>query len=227
MERRLVWDLPTRLFHWLLVASLIVQYLTATWIENAMQWHFYCGYFTLGLLVFRLLWGLVGPTYARFTHFLTSPATVLNYNKTLFSRHSVAYTGHNPLGGYVVVLMLTMLITQAVSGLFMTDDIFMEGPWYASASQSVQNWMNTLHRTGFNWLLAIIALHITAVIFYAIFKKQPLTSAMLHGKKSTKKPAIRSSKLWLAAFLVVVTAILIYYLVVIAPPAPVTEEVYY
>lgn len=227
MERRLVWDLPTRLFHWLLVVSLIVQYLTANWIENAMQWHVYCGYFTLGLLVFRILWGLAGPKHARFTHFIVSPVTVFNYSKHLFSRHSEAFAGHNPLGGYVVVIMLTMLITQAVSGLFMTDDIFMEGPWYASASQATRDWMNTLHRTGFDWLLAIIALHIIAVIFYTAFKKQPLTSAMLHGKKRTNAPAIRSSRLWLAVLLAVLTAFIIYYIVVIAPPAPVAEEVFY
>ena len=227
MERRLVWDLPTRLFHWLLVASLIAQYVTASWLENAMQWHFYCGYFTLGLLVFRIFWGLFGPEYARFSHFIASPVSVFNYSRTLFSRHSMAYTGHNPLGGYVVVLMLSMVITQAVSGLFMTDDIFMEGPWYAGASQATRAVMNTLHRAGFDWLVAIIVLHIAAVIFYTVFKKQPLTSAMLHGKKRTEKPAIPSSKLWLAALLIILSAFIVYYIVVIAPPAPVAEEVYY
>ncbi|WP_018983905.1 cytochrome b/b6 domain-containing protein [Salinimonas chungwhensis] len=227
MRRRLIWDIPTRLFHWLLVGALLVQYVTATWMDNAMQWHFYTGYFVLGLLTFRILWGLVGPTHARFASFVTSPVQVFRYGKTLFRQNSHAYGGHNPLGGYVVILMLALLISQAVSGLFMTDDIFMEGPWYPSADESLRDLMNYLHRAGVDWLLIIIGLHISAVIFYKVYKKQALTSAMLHGKKQTEAKAISSSKLLLAGLLMIISAALTWYVVAEAPPETESEDVFY
>ena len=86
MQKTLIWDLPTRLFHWLLVVSLLAQYATAEWLDNAIQWHFYIGYFTLFLVVFRIMWGVAGTQYAKFSSFVTGPGRVINYLKTLFDR---------------------------------------------------------------------------------------------------------------------------------------------
>ncbi|QJR82703.1 cytochrome B [Alteromonas pelagimontana] len=227
MEKRLIWDLPTRLFHWLLVITLIVQYVTAEVLDDAMQWHFYAGYFALGLILFRILWGLAGTDYARFSHFVKGPVTVLRYACNLFNRDSPAHTGHNPLGGWMVILMLALIATQAVSGLFLTDDVFLDGPYRSAVSEATQDTMNFLHHNVFNVLLALIALHIAAIIFYAIYKKQRLAPSMIHGKKATEDKAISSSKLLLAALLIALSAATVYYAVEIAPPAPVDDGAYY
>lgn len=98
MQKTLIWDIPTRLFHWLIVASLLAQYATVEWLENKVQWHFYIGYFTLFLIVFRIIWGFVGTQHAKFSSFITGPRKVFNYIKTLFNRQSEPAIGHNPLG---------------------------------------------------------------------------------------------------------------------------------
>ncbi|MBU3022552.1 cytochrome b/b6 domain-containing protein [Aestuariibacter sp. A3R04] len=226
MSKKLIWDVPTRLFHWLLVGSLIAQYLTAEVLENAMQWHFYFGYFTLGLVIFRTLWGFIGSDYAKFSQFIYGPKAVIGYASTLFKRNSKAHAGHNPLGGWVVLLMLLLVLAQAISGLFMTDDIFFDGPWRAAVEDSTLKVMGFIHHNGFDVLLGIIALHIAAIGFYSVYKKQRLAPAMIHGKKDTNEPAITSSK-WLAFIIAAaISAGMVYYVVEIAPPE-VEEEYYY
>ena len=227
MRASLIWDLPTRLFHWLLVAGLVVQYVTAEWLDDAMQWHFYAGYFLLGLLIFRFCWGFLGPEYARFRSFVTGPSQVWRYSRQILSRHSAAHAGHNPLGGWMVLIMLMLVALQASSGLFMTDDIFMEGPWYHVVSEQTQSLMSFIHHQSFNVLLAIIALHIAAIGFYTFYKRQPLVAAMFHGKKVTPSTPIPSSRLILAVVLALISAALTYYIVAVAPGAPAEQEVYY
>ena len=224
MQRQLIWDIPTRLFHWLLVLSIVAQYATAEWMDNATQWHFYIGYFTLGLLVFRIIWGIFGPEYARFSQFVTGPKQVIAYLRTLFDKNSPSVAGHNPLVGWFVIVMLTLLIIQAISGLFMTDDIFLDGPYRAMADDSTLDVMNTLHHLAFDILIWVIALHIAAILFYAVYKKQKLVPAMLHGKKDTHSPAIKSSKLVLALIVAVLSAAALYYAIDVLPPEPEIEE---
>ncbi|WP_218353978.1 cytochrome b/b6 domain-containing protein [Alteromonas lipotrueiana] len=226
MQYSLIWDIPTRLFHWLLVAGLLVQYVTAEWLDDAMQWHFYAGYFLFGLIIFRCFWGLVGPKYARFSSFVTGPVQVWRYSRQILNRHSKPYAGHNPLGGWVVVFMLVIVAAQAISGLFMSDDIFMQGPWYHVVSVDTQELMNFVHHQAFNLLLGFIALHIVAIAFYTVYKRQSLAPAMVHGKKTTVAAPISSSKWVLAITLALVSAALTYYVVAIAPGAP-PQEVYY
>ena len=136
--------------------------------------YFYIGYFTLFLIVFRIIWGFVGTQHAKFSSFITGPRKVFNYIKTLFNRQSEPAIGHNPLGGWFVVVMLVLLTIQAVSGLFMTDDIFLDGPYRQLAGEETLALMNTLHHLAFDVLLYVIALHIGAVIFYSVYKKQKL-----------------------------------------------------
>lgn len=226
MSQKLIWDVPTRLFHWLLVVSITAQYLTAEVLDDAMQWHFYFGYFTLGLIVFRIIWGFIGSDYAKFSQFVSGPKAVLRYASSLFNRNSQAHAGHNPLGGWVVIVMLLLVLAQAVSGLFMTDDIFFDGPWRAAVEDNTLKVMSFIHHTGFNVLLAVIALHVAAIVFYAIYKKQRLAPAMVHGKKETEEPAIKTSK-WLAFIIAaLLSAAVVYYVVEVAPPE-VEDEFYY
>lgn len=227
MEKKLIWDIPTRLFHWLLVFSLAGQYITAELMDNAMQWHFYLGYFTLGLIIFRLIWGIAGSDYAKFSQFIYGPRAVLRYAGTLFKRDSEAHAGHNPLGGWVVIIMLSLVAVQAVSGLFMTDDIFLDGPWRAAVEDSTLKTMSYLHNNVFNILLVVIALHIAAIGFYAVYKKQKLAPAMVHGKKSTNEAGIPSSRLLAAVVVALISAGIVYYVVEIAPPEAAEEEYYY
>ncbi len=227
MEQKLIWDIPTRLFHWLLVFSLVGQYVTAELMDNAMQWHFYLGYFTLGLIIFRIIWGFVGSDYARFGQFLYGPKAVVGYLSTLFARNSHAHAGHNPLGGWVVVVMITLVMIQAVSGLFMTDDVFLDGPWRSAVEDATLDTMSFLHNNVFNVLLAVIVLHIAAIGFYAVYKKQRLAPAMVHGKKTTAEKGITSSRLLAAIIAALISAGVVYYVVEIAPPEAAEEEFYY
>lgn len=226
MKKQLIWDIPTRLFHWLLVACIVGQYVTAEILDDAIGLHFKIGYFTLGLILFRVSWGVFGTTYAKFTQFLVGPQKVLSYAKTVGSRSSDPHAGHNPLGGWMVITLLVLVGIQGVSGLFITDDIFSNGPYYDAVSEDVRNLMNTLHHTGFNVLLAAIGLHIAAVVFYTRFKKQLLVPAMIHGNKITNEQGIASSRLILALILAIVVTGVMYYLIAVLPPAPVVDDFY-
>ncbi|TPV55651.1 cytochrome B [Aestuariibacter sp. GS-14] len=226
MEKRLIWDIPTRLFHWLLVACIVAQYLTAE-VFDAIDWHFKIGYFTLGLILFRLCWGFIGTTYAKFSQFVTGPGKVIAYAKTLGNKHSEEHAGHNPMGGWMVIALLLLVALQGISGLFITDDIVNNGPYYDAVSEATRDIMNAIHHTAFNVLLAAIVLHVGAVVFYARFKQQLLVPAMLHGKKSTNAPGISSSRLVLAAILALVVIALMYWVIEVLPPEPVVEEFFY
>lgn len=227
MQLAKIWDGPTRLFHWLLVISIGAQYITAEWLSDAMQWHFYIGYFTLGLVLFRLFWGVIGTTYAKFSSFIYPPRSIVEYCKTLPARNSKHYAGHNPAGGVVVVLLLVMIALQAISGLFMTDDVFLDGPYRYMASDKVLDIMSAIHNQLFWVIVGFVALHICAVLFYVLYKKQPLIRAMFSGKKPVDAISIAHSK-WLIAFVVIIlTAALIYVLVAVFPNPPAVEAVYF
>jgi cytochrome b len=227
MQKQLIWDIPTRLFHWILVICILAQYATAKWLDSATQWHFYIGYFTLGLLCFRIIWGVVGPTYARFSQFVKGPSAVAHYLSTLFKRDSVPVAGHNPLGGWFVIVMLSLLLIQGISGLFMTDDIFLDGPYRAAVGDDVLSLMNTLHHLAFDILLYVIALHIGAIIFYSVYKKQKLVPPMLHGKKHSTSAGITHSYLLRAIVVALISAIIVYLAIEVFAPAPDMSDMYY
>jgi cytochrome b len=177
-----VWDLPTRLFHWILVALLIAQWLTA---ENSgtMDWHVRGGYAVLALVLFRLIWGIMGSETARFSHFMRGPGATLGYFMALLRGESPHYLGHNPMGGWSIAMLLILLLIQAVTGLFANDDILIEGPLYSSVSKDTSDWLTTIHRLNFNLLLAMIAVHLAAVLFYLLVKRENLIHPMLSGRK--------------------------------------------
>lgn len=177
----LVWDLPTRLFHWCLVLLIGVSWLTGEMGE--MEWHMRSGIAILALVLFRLLWGFFGSTTARFSDFLASPVTAYRYARGLIAGKNEPYLGHNPLGGWMVMALLGLIFAQASTGLFANDDIFTEGPLYHLVTKSTSDWLTGIHKSLFDFLLAAAALHIAAAFFYLIVKKDNLILPMVHGRK--------------------------------------------
>ena len=177
-----VWDLPTRLFHWVLVALMIAQWWTAEQ-SSTMDYHVWGGYAVLTLVLFRLIWGFVGSDTVRFSDFVRGPVAALGYVKALLRGETPLFLGHNPMGGWSIVAMLILLLVQAGTGLFANDDILIEGPLYAWVSKDTSDWLTTIHRFNFNLLLAVIAVHITAVLFYLLVKRENLIHPMLSGRK--------------------------------------------
>ncbi len=214
-ERRLVWDLPVRIFHWLFAASILASWGTAELGFSWMKWHIRLGYWMIGLLSFRVLWGFVGPRHARFTSFLKGPRSVWRYAKGLAGADEEIHTvGHNPLGGLMVIIMLLLVSFQVSTGLFATDDIAWTGPYYPTVSNGTAEYLTGLHHFNFNLIWAAIGLHIGAILYYAFIKRQNLVPAMLHGHKPAAMVPlghhIPSSQLWKAFAVMVVSAAIVY-----------------
>jgi cytochrome b len=178
-----VWDLPTRLFHWLLAAAVIGLVITANVGGAAMDWHFRLGYTVLSLLLFRLVWGMVGGHWARFSTFLYSPATVWRY---LTGRSGPDQSiGHNPLGAISVFAMLTFLLLQVASGLFSDDEISAYGPLGKFVSNEVVARATFYHaNVGKFVILALVVTHLIAIAYYVFKKKISLVRPMSSGDKA-------------------------------------------
>jgi cytochrome b len=217
----LVWDLPLRAFHWLLVLSMIGSWVTAELGFEWMQVHMYLGYWTIGLLVFRIIWGFVGPRHARFASFLTGPQGVWRYFKGLAAGTMIQTAGHNPLGGISVIVMLALVGFQAFTGLFATDDIVWTGPYNPAVSGATAEKLTSLHHLNFNIILVAVSLHILAIAFYFLVKKQNLVGAMVHGKKVVPPhEAITKSEIVKALIVIAIAAALVYWLLSAAPTPP-------
>lgn len=225
----LIWDFPLRLFHWTFAALIFALWFTGEQGTEFVDIHMQLGYAALGLVLFRIFWGFLGPKHARFFHFMPSFSELTAYIKNFNKQTDVQYAGHNPLGSLMVVVMLTLVLTQAISGLFIDDDVFSAGPYNSVVSGETAKLMNAIHHTVFDFILVSIALHIGAIFYYWKMKKQNLILPMLHGKKTSslasEKDEISSSKILLAVVLAVIVAVVVYWLVVIN--APVIEEYYY
>lgn len=194
-----VWDGPVRLFHWLVVAIVLLQWASAEWNLLSMDWHFRLGYVMLGLVLWRVLWGFFGSENARFAHFLRGPAAVARYAPTVFERRPDAMPGHNPLGGWSVVALLAVLFLQAGSGLFSSDDIFRFGPLADRVSADTVDAMSDLHEGLTNVLLALIGLHLAAIGWHLVWKRENLIAPMITGRRAfAADPALRFAG-WLRA----------------------------
>jgi cytochrome b len=209
-----VWDLPTRLFHWALVALVVTSFVTGKVGGNGMTWHIYSGYAILALVAFRIVWGFVGGRESRFASFLRGPGAVLRYARTLLDRAAPRHAGHNPLGGWSVLLMLAALGTQAVTGLFASDDIFVEGPLAAKVSGATVTLLTRVH----NWnewvLIALVALHGAAILFHALFKREDLVRPMVTGRRALDAPAPDTpNRTGLAAVVLAISGACVYWLV--------------
>jgi cytochrome b len=176
-----VWDLPTRVFHWLLVGLILAAWLTSEfgWIE----WHAWIGQGALALVIYRLFWGLVGSQTAQFWNFIRGPAAVRAYAKGLVAGKVPPSVGHNPLGALMILALLGLVALQATLGLFANDDIYFEGPLRHLVSKDLSDLFTGLHELVFNLILAAVALHVTAALFYWVVKR-----AMITGTKPWPEP---------------------------------------
>jgi cytochrome b len=219
-ERR-VWDLPVRVFHWLLLAAVIGSFVTHALGVNWFRYHVWCGYTVLVLVSFRIVWGFIGTRHARFGNFMRGPMTAGLYGVALLRGAGGQYAGHNPLGAYMVILLLLALLTQAVLGLFGNDEIYNFGPLagYVSNARSVE--LTSWHRQLFWWIAGAVALHVAAVMYHRIAKRERLVRAMLTGRKPAAEvpqgEAIGSSRTVLAVVVVVVVAAVLTWIVRHAP----------
>lgn len=190
-----IWDLPLRLFHWLLVALIAFSWWSGE--NHEMDWHRRSGYCILALLLFRLWWGFTGSRTARFGQFVRGPGAVLAYAKTLGTRSRHAADGHNPLGGWSVVAMLVALAAMVIAGLFSVDvDGIESGPLADYISFDLGRTAAEVHETVFNVILALVALHVIAVIFYLSFKRHNLVGPMITGRKATSESEAVEEARW-------------------------------
>jgi len=179
-----VWDLPTRLFHWALVVALIAQVITGKIGGAAMTWHLRIGYCIFALIVFRLVWGFVGGHWSRFASFIYGPARVLRYLRNRHAAGDLFHVGHNPLGSASVFAMLAILIVQVATGLIGDDEIANIGPLNRFVSTATGVAATAWHKgAGFGIILVLVVLHVLAIVFYRVRKKQDLIGPMFSGDK--------------------------------------------
>lgn len=205
-----VWDLPLRLFHWLLVISVGGAWLSAEMAEDfgaeALLVHGKIGLCTLGLLVFRLVWGFVGSTHSRFRDFFPTPNRIRSY----LTGESYP-VGHNPLGALSVFALLTLLMVQVGTGLFANDDISFQGPLFPLISQALSNLLTKIHHATSNALLLLITVHLVAIGFYLRIKKNDLVKPMITGYKDAPQHlAARGGGVFAFLFAAATAALVIY-----------------
>jgi cytochrome b len=213
-----VWDLPTRLFKWLLVVLVVFQVVTGKVAGDWLKWHFWSGYAILTLLIFRIFWGFVGSTTARFSDFVKGPFAGLAHLREVLGPGAPRESGHNPVGGWMVVALILALLVQAGSGLFTTDDIFTDGPLVAKASEDWVKSMTSLHKRWINLIFIMVALHVLAAVLYLVVKKQNLIAAIITGRKprddvvapGAPLPALRFASNLLAFGCLVVAAAIVW-----------------
>lgn len=190
-----IWDLPLRLFHWLLVISVIGLLITGNVGGWLMDWHMRIGIFLLSLLIFRVLWGFFGGTWSRFSRFVYSPSSLMAYLRGQSpAMHKV---GHTPLGALSVFALLLALLVQVGSGLMTDDAIFFAGPWVPFVSDPMIEWASRYHKElGKFVVMGLVILHVLALVVYKIFFKQSLVASMIHGDKELAESVPESSDGW-------------------------------
>jgi cytochrome b len=178
-----VWDAPVRIVHWLIALAMPALWWTAE--KGALDWHRRLGYAILGLVVFRLIWGVVGGSTARFSSFVRGPRTVAAYAGKLLRGESAVVIGHNPMGGWSVVALLALIAAETGLGLFAVDvDGLESGPLSRFVSFEAGRFAAHWHHRLFNGLLALIGLHLAAIAFYALVKRDNLVAPMLTGSRA-------------------------------------------
>jgi cytochrome b len=180
------WDLPTRLFKWGLVLLVLVGWLTHLRGDDGLVWHMWNGIAVLVLIVFRLLWGIVGSSTARFDRWLSTPWRAVGYGVALMSGRAGRYLGHNPLGAWMILALLAAAGAQAFSGLFMVDSNGINGGPFANTDPSAdptpaQAFATSVHVRGILVIAALVALHVLVNLAYQFLKREPLIQAMVTG----------------------------------------------
>ena len=186
-----VWDLPTRIFHWLLSACVIALFVTSKIGGATMKWHFFLGYFVLALLLFRLFWGFVGGHWSRFSSFHFAPAKLSRY---LRGHSDVSFlVGHNPVGSFSVIAMLLFLFLQVTTGLFSDDEIAASGPFTSMVTNEIVSLATSYHKAiGQFILITLVTVHVIAILVYLLYKRQNLIRPMLLGDKEVNHPMASS-----------------------------------
>jgi cytochrome b len=223
VDRLRIWDLPVRLFHWCLVLLLCVSYFTGEAGGDWMKLHFWSGYGILTLLLFRIAWGFVGSTTARFSDFVKGPRACASYLSCLVRGQSTFEIGHNPAGGLMVIVLLLAVLAQVVLGLFSadTDTGLVSGPLANLLPDKWVDRLTHLHHLWVNVILLLVALHVTAAIVYLVWKRQNLIGAMFTGEKprahvvppGAREPALRFASGRLALSLLIAAAAIVYFIV--------------
>ena len=169
----------------------------------------------LTLLLFRMVWGFVGSRESRFITFIRGPSEVFRYATTLLRSDSTHYLGHNPLGGWSIIAMLFALLIQAGTGLFANDDIVTEGPLFDWVGKAASDWLTKVHKLNQQVIIALVCVHVAAVLFYFFYKRQNLILPMITGVKpwhgAQAEPA--DGRTWLAALIAGLAALAVYFLV--------------
>jgi cytochrome b len=203
----LVWDVPTRLFHWLTAALVLAAYVT--WRLDWMNWHAWIGDAVLTLAMFRILWGFFGSETTRFARFLATPRAAIGHLAHFFRREPDRAVGHNPAGGLMVLLLIALLLGETLTGLYVNNDVADQGPLTELVPAPLANAITALH--GFIWdaLLAAIVLHLLAIAAYAIARRQDLVTPMLNGRKTlpAEVPQPRTESVARAALLLACSAL--------------------
>lgn len=197
--RARLWDAPTRIVHWALVALIAFAWWTAE--VGRMEWHRLAGYVVLGLILFRLIWGFAGSASARFASFVRGPSATLAYVRTLPSRAKADLPGHNPLGAWSVLAILAVLVAQVVTGLFAVDiDAIEAGPLSDRVDFDTGRLFAKWHHWSFQALQVLVVLHVAAVVFYLAYKRANLIGPMITGRQTfSKDPRLGFAPVWRAA----------------------------
>lgn len=210
----LLWDVPTRIFHWAIVICLPLSWWSA---ENEnYELHQWLGYTVIVLVVSRIVWGFVGSRHSRFADFLVGPRWVIAYLRG----SEAAGAGHNPLGGWSVMVLLALLLLQATSGLFNSDDVLFSGPLYYAANREWRDIMGLVHELAFDALLVFVALHILAVLYHQYWRKEKLLQAMVSGSASGRSGRAPPVPLWRALLIALLAAFALWGILQLAPPPP-------
>lgn len=206
--------MPTRLFKWSFALLVVLAFISADSGDILYFWHKLIGYALLTLILWRVMWGFAGSTTARFSTFVTWPWRVVGYAVDLARGRKPRYLGHNPLGAWMVVAILAIILFQAVTGLLLFDDKFAEGPLYAHAPAPVQRFSLAWHNRLSAAMITLGVVHVAANVLYTFVRKEPLIQAMVTGRKPAAAYAdaveTRGGSLGLAAALLAISAAIVW-----------------
>jgi len=178
-----VWDPVVRIFHWLLVATFAIAFITE---EDFLSLHVWAGYLLGIAIVFRIIWGFIGTRHARFSDFVTSPANALSYAKDALTLRAKRYLGHNPAGGLMIIVMIVSLVLTTFSGIVLYGVGDHAGPMafiFAGKDQALEHLLEETHEFFANFTLLLVFIHVMGVLFESIAHRENLVSAMINGFK--------------------------------------------
>lgn len=188
LERVRLWDPALRVFHWALVFLVTASFLLGKFGPAKMTLHFWSGYTILALVVFRLLWGLIGPPSARFADFIKGPRATMGYMRGLFRREPSYWPGHNPMGALSVIAMLVLLAVQIATGLISDPDDFINvGPLASEVSRATRKAAVGWHHLGATLILITVAIHVAVIVYYRFWKREDLIRPMITGWKLVRR----------------------------------------